>query len=336
MPGSVASLEALLRFKQGSSDIDANIQVIQSFADVLSTSSVPACGQSALLLSACTSLAVTLGKLSAALPSRHTSTNSWATNCDQDNKDGRLSEDATAELGLSLVRVACIHNLLFSALLSLTDCALSMPIDVLEGSASNISSSMPHEARSNIQDHINDSTLGTFTGRVRLKIAIAAALLHLAAWGRSVIAVAGSRSTFEDVLNSQEDELDRFLQQLVLPSAVGKWGDQFTFKAEVWMCVLQGFALDTIHGRPAPGCCNAFCTNLTGASEASLPTKLCSGCRRVRYCSVQCQKSGWTQGLHNVMCACMCEKSGHVWLHHGPGEFSMLEKVMQKVTGYTS
>lgn len=65
----------------------------------------------------------------------------------------------------------------------------------------------------------------------------------------------------------------------------------------------EGYGIDNFNGRLLPGCCNRTCTNMEGASEVSLPTQLCSGCRMARYCSVECQKSAWVQGGHKDVCA---------------------------------
>lgn len=62
------------------------------------------------------------------------------------------------------------------------------------------------------------------------------------------------------------------------------------------------FALRFFHGRLLPGCGHLGCTNLAGVSEAALPTLLCSGCRRVRYCSAQCQREAWVDGGHSSVC----------------------------------
>lgn len=64
----------------------------------------------------------------------------------------------------------------------------------------------------------------------------------------------------------------------------------------------ERFALHHLDGPPLPGCSNWACTNLHGFSEAALPTKLCSGCKRVRYCSVECQKAAWVKGEHKDVC----------------------------------
>lgn len=61
-------------------------------------------------------------------------------------------------------------------------------------------------------------------------------------------------------------------------------------------------AHDHLNGRLVLGCCHLRCNNLEGASEACLPTKLCSGCKRVRYRSLGCQKAAWQRGGHHLVC----------------------------------
>lgn len=51
-----------------------------------------------------------------------------------------------------------------------------------------------------------------------------------------------------------------------------------------------------------PGCGHARCRNTSGFSEAILPVQLCSGCRRVRYCSTACQRAAWVEGGHREVC----------------------------------
>lgn len=67
-------------------------------------------------------------------------------------------------------------------------------------------------------------------------------------------------------------------------------------------CVWGAYAREYLHGPLLPGCCYLGCSNLTGVSEAALPTLLCSGCRRVRYCSVACQRAAWVGGGHSTLC----------------------------------
>ncbi|MEW5314921.1 MAG: hypothetical protein WDW38_006381 [Sanguina aurantia] len=49
-------------------------------------------------------------------------------------------------------------------------------------------------------------------------------------------------------------------------------------------------------------CGNGVCDNLSGCTEAALPTLLCAGCRRVRYCSEECQRQAWVGGGHRDRC----------------------------------
>ncbi|MEW5311910.1 MAG: hypothetical protein WDW38_003586 [Sanguina aurantia] len=69
-------------------------------------------------------------------------------------------------------------------------------------------------------------------------------------------------------------------------------------EAQVW----QGYAIKHFHGRLLSGCCHLGCTNLEGVCEAALPTLLCRGCRRVRYCSRACQRKAWVEGMHGMVC----------------------------------
>lgn len=63
---------------------------------------------------------------------------------------------------------------------------------------------------------------------------------------------------------------------------------------ERWVCA-------DLRGRVLPGCCYWGCTNMSGFSEAVLSTRLCSGCKRVRYCCEGCQKGAWLEG-HKEEC----------------------------------
>lgn len=64
----------------------------------------------------------------------------------------------------------------------------------------------------------------------------------------------------------------------------------------------ERFAFRHLRGRVLPGCSRWGCTNISGLSEAALPTQLCSGCRRARYCSLECQRAAWTEGGHRLVC----------------------------------
>lgn len=67
---------------------------------------------------------------------------------------------------------------------------------------------------------------------------------------------------------------------------------------EMW----ERYGVTHFHGRLTSGCCNLECINLAGVSESALQTKLCSGCRRARYCCVECQKAAWIKGGHRSVC----------------------------------
>lgn len=69
-------------------------------------------------------------------------------------------------------------------------------------------------------------------------------------------------------------------------------------QARLW----ERYALMHFDGRLLPGCCHLECNNLAGVSEAALVTKLCGGCKRVRYCSVACQQAAWLAGGHGSVC----------------------------------
>lgn len=53
-------------------------------------------------------------------------------------------------------------------------------------------------------------------------------------------------------------------------------------------------------------CSNVRCTNLEGLSDSALKTKLCQGCRRVRYCGPECQRMDFGRGGHKGVCRAEC------------------------------
>lgn len=59
-------------------------------------------------------------------------------------------------------------------------------------------------------------------------------------------------------------------------------------------------------GRLLSGCSSPWCTNLSGLLDHLLPTMLCSGCRRVRYCGRACQRHDWITGGHSGACGKEC------------------------------
>lgn len=71
----------------------------------------------------------------------------------------------------------------------------------------------------------------------------------------------------------------------------------------------ERFAFQHLVGRVLPGCSNWGCKNMDGFSEAALQTKVCSGCRRARYCSKECQQQAWGEEEHKEVCG---KLQGHI------------------------
>ena len=60
-------------------------------------------------------------------------------------------------------------------------------------------------------------------------------------------------------------------------------------------------AVDVAGALATRPCAHPCCTTIAGAREADAPRgKLCSGCRRVRYCGPGCQKADWP--AHKAAC----------------------------------
>lgn len=70
-------------------------------------------------------------------------------------------------------------------------------------------------------------------------------------------------------------------------------------QAQVWEAFL---ARGTMRWPRVKRCSNWLCLNVNGRCDAALATALCEGCKRVRYCSVECQRMSWVNG-HNHLCA---------------------------------
>lgn len=118
-PRSVATLEALLRDEHYPvSNLEA-ASTMSVFADLLSTSSIPACSQSPALLLACTSMVVTLGRVLHAVPP--TSSRVGTSRVLAGQPIGLPSADAFTALDQSLRRVGGMHTALFQALKGLPD-----------------------------------------------------------------------------------------------------------------------------------------------------------------------------------------------------------------------
>lgn len=80
--------------------------------------------------------------------------------------------------------------------------------------------------------------------------------------------------------------------------------------ASVW----DSHILVNYNGRLLSGCSHLGCKNMWGRSEAALPTLLCGGCRKVRYCSMECQRAAWLFCGHKVTCKWEDLEAGAQWL----------------------
>lgn len=106
---------------------------------------------------------------------------------------------------------------------------------------------------------------------------------------------------WSDELQAHDPELASLACQLSLPSPSSRWKTESAAvkqQAGMW----ETYALHHFHGRLLPGCSHLRCTNMAGTRERALPTLLCSGCRRVRYCCVACQRAAWVLGGHSEVC----------------------------------
>lgn len=98
-----------------------------------------------------------------------------------------------------------------------------------------------------------------------------------------------------------DSELADVALSLALPLQPRRRADEslcFKQQAVAW----DRYAVKHFHGRLLPGCSYLGCADVSGSGEAAVATRLCSGCRRTRYCSVECQRAAWLLGGHADMC----------------------------------
>lgn len=127
-----------------------------------------------------------------------------------------------------------------------------------------------------------------------------AGYLRLSATVASVLSIAAGGLMPEDLVTEERamrdvfplnvrDLLSDLLGRAPVPQPREQWREWDRFAADECPNML-------------PGCGYWLCQEYSGISEAAMPTLLCSGCQRVRYCSTRCQRSAWVLG-HREMCA---------------------------------
>lgn len=73
-----------------------------------------------------------------------------------------------------------------------------------------------------------------------------------------------------------------------------------TTTTQKWGAIVTDFSRK-FRGRLLYGCSYVGCTELRGALDSLLPTQLCPGCRRLRYCCRPCQGKDWL-AWHSEVC----------------------------------
>lgn len=107
----------------------------------------------------------------------------------------------------------------------------------------------------------------------------------------------------QQLLEAERAQLADYLSQLIPSPQVAEGVVPIVDGLDSKFYSMWGaFSLEHFEGRLLPGCCYLSCTNLSGVSEASLLTQLCSGCRRARYCSIECQRGAWLHEGHGRVC----------------------------------
>lgn len=330
MPGCIHVMEALLRGEHGpETSLDA-ISTTSQLLPILSVACMAAGYESShVLLLSCLSMVTTVGKLFAALSTTSPPSTARPGSYER-TEDVPLSDMDAAQQKMWLGCLLTFHADLFKTLQVLCSENDSSSVHRLAGLGSVCSSSgggRPGTAGARqpassgkkrggkkqdsgrLRANVNTPLLSDSIRKVRLQLSVAVALtlLRLSIWRRDSVKQAGLLSQLGEEMTQQEDKLAEFLHQHMGTSITGT-GHEVTSESgrgESGMLLVQRYAVEKLHGRMLPGCCNPCCTNMAGASEVSLSTKLCSGCRRERYCSVECQRAAWINGCHASMCGKM-------------------------------
>lgn len=172
-----------------------------------------------------------------------------------------------------------------------------------DGAPEEIVSAGPSEGKSDDASHSNNSSPCRRAPLVhRLMAVTMVSVVQLHHWSSVYTDCAMHTALQGDVLLAVVESLPQPGLRDTVTSLLGKESSATLEGGMDADASWEGYAVGNFIGRLLPGCCHLGCTNLGGVSEAALPTLLCSGCRRVRYCSTECQRAAWVQGGHKGSC----------------------------------
>lgn len=195
------------------------------------------------------------------------------------------SEDADNNSGSSR-SVACknsIHNMYQSS--SVSSAAALSP------------SSSPETASSPIAAFFSDMD------RLRAIVAVTLTHMHgLICWEGPNGEQDMQPSWVTDLLPHAEPYLALLIQTILTPPKERQYDCQRMGVGLINASIWQKYVMRSFQGRLLAGCCHLGCKNMGGCSEGTLPTLLCGGCRRARYCSTECQQEAWIKGMHKYAC----------------------------------
>ncbi|MEW5304947.1 MAG: hypothetical protein WDW36_007520 [Sanguina aurantia] len=304
LPGSVAVMEAHLRADQHPQDRSDLIVSMAMIASFLGASSLPACNGSPALFGACISIVATLGKALSALPPPP----SPALSHDNHRSMHSCVDSVQATLTKAMYGVTVAG--------SVEDTRPLAPpaVEQCSDSGTGGTASEPPIVSS---DRIDAAMKGLrmlqgFTERsssatskvLQLSIALNRAQLQLSIWRRDLASRVGLPPSLNKELHVEKIHLSILSQQHFLQR--GAESSSKIAECTTEECCLRFMEQCMMERKEdfwtQPGCHNATCSNLAGVSEAALPTLLCGGCRRVRYCGVECQRAAWGKGRHGSVC----------------------------------
>lgn len=176
-----------------------------------------------------------------------------------------------------------------------SSCAQTNGSKVTEGEESSSDLLKPSEKAAHVPDSLR-----------RLQVILMVSLAQMYLWVKQLSNASGTElcdldQERLDMVTALPDQLqDPSTQALAMSLLQGSpaSGDP----AMLVSVLLEQYAASHFASQLLPGCCYLGCTNLGGVSEAALKTQLCSGCRRARYCSGECQRAAWLEGGHRMVC----------------------------------